>query len=429
MRERPRQWNLAVMLTRLLLIGSTLIPNHTLAFVFPKTPSSRQTHSSYLRPLSVASSQWSRPRHARIRPLFSSNDNPHESSASSKRLQDCICLVTGASRGIGKGIAVELGKQGAIVYVTGTSSTDSQKSNSSNAPYTATPDTAGPGTIEETAEEITQAGGMGIAVYCNHAVDADVQACVDQIQQDRGRLDILVNNAFRLPKGGVEKLYGNFWEQGSEVWDALHTVGLRSHFAATCKAMPLLLESQEQMKTSKPNALSRPLIVMIGSFGGLTYTFNVPYGVGKAGVDRLAKDMAVELTPHDICVMSLWPGVVTTERTEIAVETGDWDEYVGIPLDNAESPNFTGKAVVEVACDDNNMAKTGTYQVVAELAKEYDFTDINGKQPPSIRSLQFLLPAYAFDDEMRTKVPDWLIPDWRLPFWVMAQGRPPKPDE
>ena len=105
-----------------------------------------------------------------------------------------------------------------------------------------------------------------------------------------------------------------------------------------------------------------------------------------------------------------------------------WDKYVGIPLDNAESPAFTGRAVVALATDPNNLQKSGTYQVVAELAEEYGFTDIDGTTPPSIRSLKFLVPAYGLDEETRKKVPSWLIPDWKLPFSFMAQGRPPPPE-
>lgn len=357
-------------------------------------------------------------------------------------------MVTGSSRGIGKGIALELGREGATVYVTGTSTTSAASTSSKEkkkdgaaaaadaeeqgGPYMTSPDVGGPGTVEETAEEINNAGGVGVAVRCNHAVDSDVQELMDAIEKEHGHLDILVNNCFRLPRGGVEKLYGKFWEQGVDVWDAIHSVGLRSHYVATCMAMPLLLKSPTLQKNNKNknNSLPRPFVAMVSSFGGLTYTFNVPYGVGKAGVDRLAKDMAVELTPENISVVSFWPGVVATERTNIAVETGNWDKYVGIPLENAESPEFTGRAVVNVALDPNNLEqKSGTYQVVAELAGEYGFTDVNGKRPPSIRSLKFLLPSYAFDESLRDKIPSWLIPDWKLPFWVMAQGKPPKPDE
>lgn len=148
------------------------------------------------------------------------------------------------------------------------------------------------------------------------------------------------------------------------------------------------------------------------------------YGVAKAGVDRMAKDMAIELKDEGISVVSFWPGLVYTERTEIAVQNGEWDKYVGMPLRETESPTFTGRAITTVALDPDNMQKTGTYQVVAELAEEYGFTDVNGKRPPSIRSLKFLLPNYVWDQETTDKVPEWMIPDLKLPFWMMSQPPP-----
>lgn len=341
--------------------------------------------------------------------------NERTNDESSKRLDGVVCVVTGASRGIGKGIAMALGKEGATVYVTGTSSS-SGRSGAAEA-YAAIEND--PGTIEQTAAEITEAGGQGIAVLCNHAKDDQVRQLFAQVEEEQGRLDILVNNAFRIPAGGPSKLFGKFWEQDIAVWDNVHTVGLRSHYVATCFAIPLLLKSQASSK------LPRPLVAMISSFGGLTYTFNVAYGVAKAGVDRLAKDMAVELAGENICVTSFWPGLVLTERTQILVENGQWDEYVSLDLENSETPEFTGRAIVAVATDPNNAAKSGTYQVVAELSQEYEFTDVDGSTPPSIRSLKFLLPAYGMTADQRRRVPAWMIPDWKLPFWVMAGGRPP----
>jgi dehydrogenase/reductase SDR family member 1 len=390
-------------------------------------------------PIQLAGSASAGSTRARRSSSSSSNNNnedirlDHSETCNNDRgaLKGCVCLVTGASRGIGKGIALELGRAGATVYVTGTSTTSSQTNRATS--YATSELVGGPGTIEETAQQVTEAGGHGIPVYCNHAVDDDVKQLFQQIQQQHGRLDLLVNNAFRVP-GGPETLYGKFWEQGSEVWDCLHTVGLRSHYVASCYAVPLLLESRKYWTSLRqenpsvaPGGLPRPLIVMISSFGGLSYAFNVAYGVAKAGVDRLAKDMAVELHSEGICVVSLWPGVVATERTDVAVQSGDWDKYVGLPLDHCESPEFTGRAVKALALDPHNLKKSGSYQVVAELAEEYRFTDTNGRRPPSIRSLRFLLPTYAMSAEMRAKVPAALIPDWKLPFWVMSQGAPPPP--
>jgi dehydrogenase/reductase SDR family protein 1 len=130
------------------------------------------------------------------------------------------------------------------------------------------------------------------------------------------------------------------------------------------------------------------MIAMIPNFGGTTLIFDVAFGVGKAAVDRLAKDMAVELRDEVIPVTSLYPGVVLTERTQRAVESRDWAREVGIPLVNVESPNYKEMAIVAVATDPENMKKTGTFQVVAELASEYKFTEEDGSTPPSIRSLR-----------------------------------------
>jgi dehydrogenase/reductase SDR family member 1 len=355
-----------------------------------------------------------------------SSSTSSTSNLSLQRMKGCVCLVTGASRGIGKGIAVALGREGAIVYVTGTSSFNTT---TSTEPYATNDQVGGPGTIETTALKVTAAGGLGIPVWCNHANDTHVQAVMDRIQREYGYLDVLVNNVFRIPPGGPAQLQQPFWQQGLAAWDTIHTIGLRSHYVATCMAFSLLQRAQSTQRPH-PSPMSRPLIVMVSSFGALTYTFNVPYGVGKAGVDRLVKDMAVELAPaHDMTICSVWPGVVLTERTQATVETGEW-EQLNLPLEFAESPEFTGRAIVALATDPNNRERSGRAHVVAELAEEYGFTDVSGTRPPSIRSLQFLLPSYAFSPEQRKRIPSWLIPNWKLPLWVMAQGQPPrKPQE
>ena len=396
-----------------------------------------------------------------IRCESDANDNSRKTE---KLLQNVVCLVTGASRGIGKGIALQLGAQGAIVYVTGTTTNTNATSpaistlgSTSTRDAVVSPESEEAETIERTAQEIQQLGGIGIPIRCDHANDTDVQNVIQQIEQEYGYLDILVNNAFRFPtisipsvdSPGTDDSIGTttsenatstmefllrrrFWEQGALAWDSVHTVGLRSHYITTCMAMKLLFLASQRKRSSTSSAMiSRPLIVMISSFGGLTYSFNVAYGVGKAGVDRMVKDMAHELMGTDICVVSLWPGVVATERTQRSVQNGEWDRYVQLSLDLCETPQFTGRAIVALSTDPDNLRKSGTVQVVAELATEYGFTDINdngrNQIPPSIRSLRFLLYNYVIQANplFKNRVPYHWIPDIRIPFWIMAQGQPP----
>ena len=270
------------------------------------------------------------------------------------KLQGRIAVVTGASRGVGKGIAVGLGEAGATVYVTG-------RTLEGNAHPLG-------GSIQETAEAVTRAGGRGIAVRCDHAVDEDVEALFAQVKAEQGRLDILVNNAFAVPAG---KVYGvPFWELPLSVWDDIHRVGLRSHYVASVFAAPLLLAAGAGQSSPR-------LVANVSSFGARVYALNVAYGVGKAGVDRLTSDMAHDFKPHGVASVSLWPGVVKTER----VLRGEFPYNT----EGAESPVFTGRAVAALATDPKLMEKTGKPLVVAELAMEYGFTDIDGSQPKSLR--------------------------------------------
>jgi dehydrogenase/reductase SDR family protein 1 len=263
-------------------------------------------------------------------------------------LHHTIAVVTGASRGVGKGIALGLGEAGATVYVTGRS----------------TGAGALPGTIDETAAAVTAAGGRGIAVRCDHADDAQVELLFARVLAEAGRIDLLVNNAFAIPDG---TLRAPFWELPIAQWDAMHTVGLRSHYVASVLAARAMVPRRSGM------------IVNVSSFGAKLYAVNVAYGVGKAGVERLTRDTARELQPHDITVVSLWPGIVKTER--LLVE----HERLGFDPTDGESPQLSGRAVAALAADPRRLEKTGKAQVVAELAREYGFTDLDGRQPPSLR--------------------------------------------
>ncbi len=273
--------------------------------------------------------------------------------ANDKPLADCVVLVTGASRGIGKGVALALGNAGSTVVVTGRAPSDSE--------------TALPGTLRATASEIDARGGRGIPLYCDHANDEQVRDVVEKIVTEHGRVDVLVNNVFALPKP-EDKLFGTpFWEQPLEFWDVMHRVGLRSHYVTSALVARSMV------------ARGRGLIVNISSFGAGGYAVNVAYGVGKAGVDRLAADMAHDLRPHGVTAVSLWPGIVRTERVLAYGDDSPFD------MRNTESPEFTGRAVVALATDPNVLERSGRRWVVAELAEAYGFDDIDGRRPPSLR--------------------------------------------
>jgi NAD(P)-dependent dehydrogenase (short-subunit alcohol dehydrogenase family) len=269
-------------------------------------------------------------------------------------MQGKICVVTGASRGVGKGIALALGAQGATVYVTGRSLD------------TATESGLG-GTLKETAAEITARGGKGIAVACDHADDAAIAALFEQVKTEQGRLDVLVNNAIALPAGLTE--VAPFWQKSLNELSLLD-VGLRSGYVASWHAAPLLIAS-------------RGLITFTSSFGGTCYMHGPAYGAGKAGTDKMAHDMAQDFKAHGVTVVSLWLGLVKTERTDQVC--GAEPEKYGAAYKVAESPEFPGRVIAALYNDPERQTRSGKIQVVSELAKDYGVLDINARQPPSYR--------------------------------------------
>lgn len=268
-----------------------------------------------------------------------------------------IALVTGASRGVGRGVAQALAAAGATVYLTGRTWT----SGSSAVPVA--------GGLEDAAAEIGAAGGRAIPVVCDHRDDAQVRALFDRIAAEQGGLDILVNNVWggyeTLHAGQYEAYNADFWTQPLELWDSMFQAGVRAHYVSSVLGAPLLIGR-------------RGLIVNISFFAAQTYDGNVAYGVAKAATDRLVRDMAHDLRPHGVGVVSLYPGLVRTEGIM------KWAAY--LDLSNAESPQFTGRAVAALAADPEALRHTGQVRVVAELAREYGFTDVDGRQPESLRA-------------------------------------------
>jgi dehydrogenase/reductase SDR family protein 1 len=249
-----------------------------------------------------------------------------------------VALVTGGSRGVGRGTALGLAEAGVTVYVTG-----------------------------RTVEEAQLSDGC-IPIRCDHTNDRDVEAVFGRIAREQNRLDVLVNNVW----GGYENMIENgeftwglpFWKQSLKRWDSMFAAGVRASYVASCHAARLMVEER------------RGLIVNISFWAAQKYVANVAYGVAKAATDKMTADMAHELREHDVAVVSLYPGLVRTEKVMEAAAYLD--------LSNSESPQFIGRAVAALAADPGIISKSGQVVVAAALAREYGFTDIDGKQPAPI---------------------------------------------
>ena len=267
-------------------------------------------------------------------------------------LRGKVAVVTGASRGAGRAIALVLGQAGATVYVTGRSVRGGATTENR------------PETIDETAEAVAARGGVGIPVRVDHTVDAEVEALFARVRQEQGRLDLLVNNAW----GGYEGYDGRtfdapFWQQSLRHWDGMFTAGVRAHFVANRFAAPLLIER------------GGGLIVGTVAWAFDAYLGNLFYDVAKAAIIRMALGMAEELRPHGVAAVALAPGFMRTERVLAAHAAEPFD------LGPTESPEYLGRAVAALAADPGVLAKSGRLLTVGDLAREYGFTDVDGRQP------------------------------------------------
>jgi len=272
-------------------------------------------------------------------------------------LKSRITLVTGASRGVGRGIAVGLGEAGATVYVTGRT----LNAGESHLPLS--------GSLTETAHEITQAGGCGIAVRCDHTQDEEVEALFQRIQVEHSRLDILVNNVW----GGYEHFNDGteflkekgFWTVPLSRWDQSFNAGIRAHYAASVRGAKIMVERREG------------LIVNVSAMMAFTENSGVAYGTAKAASVKMAACMAHELREHHVAAVTLMPGLV---RTEAVMKDAEYFD-----LSNSESPQFLGRVVAGLYADPDLMEKSGKWWIAAELAQEYGIKDVDGSQPRSIR--------------------------------------------
>ena len=263
-------------------------------------------------------------------------------------LKGKVAIVTGASRGIGKGIALSLGAAGATVYVTGRTG----EGHPAKVPLA--------GTVEETADEVTKMGGKGIAVRCDHRNDAETEALFEQVKNEQKKLDILVNSAWAgyegLHDGSDFPLDQPFWVRRLSYWDD-NFFGVRAAYIAGVLAARAMVEQKHGLIVNISSKIS--------NYG------SPAYGGSKVATDRLSADMAEPLKEHHVAVVTLYPGLVRTEGIM------KYAEYMD--LSNSESPQFTGRAVASLGADSSVIAKTGQALWVSDLAAEYGFTDIDGK--------------------------------------------------
>jgi dehydrogenase/reductase SDR family protein 1 len=267
----------------------------------------------------------------------------------SEALRDKIAVVTGSSRGIGRGTAIALGEQGATVYVTGRSTGDGEL------------------TIDTTARMVDAAGGVGIPVQVDHGDDAQIGSLFERVKADQGRLDILVNNVYKIPDPPAWG--GGFWDHPISIWDDQVGIGLRAHYVASWYAAPLLFAGHLSDSVTA-------FICNVSSPGGQSYHFSSSYGAGKAGLDRLGADMAIELEPKHVAVCTLYPGSVGTEFIQ------EWSGKRGTDLADAQTPIGVGRTAVALAMAPDLMARTGTIQWVEDLADEFGILDEFGRTAP-----------------------------------------------
>jgi NAD(P)-dependent dehydrogenase (short-subunit alcohol dehydrogenase family) len=278
-------------------------------------------------------------------------------------LQGKVALVTGASRGIGKGIALALAEQGATVYITGRTVNEG--------------DYYLPGTVGGTAAECdargAASGGKGVAVPCDHANDEQVAALFERIKSETGRLDILVNNAFILPDDLLEPK--GFWEKPLSNWDMMD-VGVRSNFFAAWHAAQIMVPQKSG------------LIINISGYAARTYTYGVLFGTSKTAVGRMNRDMAIELKPHGVAAIALWQGLTLTEKAKDNLAKMAEKMTSTITMQKGSSVEHPGRVIAALYNDPELMKRTGGEFITAEIADEYGVVDIDGEPVASMRDVR-----------------------------------------
>jgi len=266
-----------------------------------------------------------------------------------------VAVVIGASRGIGRGVALELGAAGADVVVAG------RTLDAGGGPA---------GGLTDVVEDIAALGGQAVPIRCDARDDAQVGELFARVGAGLGRLDILVNAAFDTP-GFRSSINVPFWELPLSIWSDVVDLGTRSAYVTSAAAVPLFLDS------------GGGLIVNVSGRGAESYRYNVAYGVGKAALDRMTRDMADELREHQVTVVSIWPGTTRTEHIDAMLARGDdWARANVGDVESMETPRYLGRSVVALASDKDRLMRTGGRFWSAELAEDYGITDELGRKHP-----------------------------------------------
>jgi NAD(P)-dependent dehydrogenase (short-subunit alcohol dehydrogenase family) len=294
-------------------------------------------------------------------------------SQHARPLEGRVALVTGASKNIGKGMALEVAAAGARTYVTARTLGESAET---------------PGSLCRTVAEIEAAGGTAVALACDHADDAQVESVFERIAAEQGRLDVLVNVA----SPDFSEMVGvPFWEIPFQHISACLDIGPRSGYVTTALAARMMVPQ------------GSGVVINISSHGARQHLLSVPYGMGKAAIDKLTQDTAAELRAHGVAVVSLWPGLVLTEGLLANAEVApDGSRTLhGLDIGFGETPKFNGKAVVALAADARILERSGGSFWSSRLAREYGFAEDDGSLPPEIEGLQSMMAADDIPDFWR----------------------------
>lgn len=272
-------------------------------------------------------------------------------------LKGKVALVTGGSRGAGRGIALELARKGAFVYITGRTTEASGIEHSKRS-------------IDNVLREIKAEGGSGSAIRCDHTKDQETEAVIRQIASEQGKLDILVNNVWGGNDLPIEQK--SFWELPTAHWDNMFNAGVRAQLITNYYAIPLMREAK-----------AGGLIIHTTFWDHYKYLGNFYYDLSKNSLVRMVYGLSNELKEDNIAVIPLTPGWMRTEAVLESMNTDEehWHEVEELQM--TESTTYIGRAAAALAADPKVMSMTGQPQQVAKLAEKYGFTDIDGRTVPA----------------------------------------------